>query len=273
MKRRVSVRRLRWRESYNRVLLSVVLVALGGFGVWRAVDPPRAVVVERPVGRLADPTSAALAERFTDAFLGYDAAAPQPREDTLRAITGDGPVGAASMSVPADGRRRVRGTRIVQDLETSLGRRYVVEADTDTDGPMYLAVTVRRTEDGPRIVGYPAIVGAPSSGEAVDLADRGDEAPDEVRAISERALRNFLAGDGGNLRADLAPSARVSLPSVALRLDRVLSVRWSERGRAVMATVVASDRHGASLTLGYELGVEQRGRWFVAGIHNDPAAG
>lgn len=272
-RRRVSVRWLRWREAYNRWLLSAVLVLLGGFGVWRAVDPPDVVVVERPEGRTADPVAAALAERFAVAFLAYDAASPEGREDRLRAIAGDGTVGAAALSIPPDGRRRVLSARVAQDIDVPSGRRFVIEADTDTDGSMFLAVTVRRGSSGPEIVGYPALVGEPLSGDAIDVAGDGAEVPQDVRAVVARALKNFLVGDGANLRADLAPSATVSLPTVALRLDRVLEARWNERGRSVRATVLVADRHGASLTLGYELGVEQRGRWFVSGVHNNPAAG
>lgn len=164
---------------------------------------------------------------------------------------------------------------VVQERESAPGQRvYTVAAQTDTAGLLYLTVSVGRASDGSLgLVGYPAFVGAPSSGPAhldVQLHEVGDPA---LATVIERALRNYLAASAGELAADLTSDARVSLPAIGLSLLHVQRIDWLPDGRSVLAVVQAQDGRGTQYTLGYEMNVAlAQGRWEVSAIQMDPGA-
>ena len=91
----------------------------------------------------------------------------------------------------------------------------------------------------------------------------------ELRAVSERAVRNYLAGQRRNLAADLADGAIVALPSKRLTVESVESITWAA-GRRVAVQVRASDAGSATWTLRYELAVVRRERWYVRSLHVNP---
>ena len=102
----------------------------------------------------------------------------------------------------------------------------------------------------------------------------GDDVDDRALAtVTRRVLGNYLAGDTDNLRADLAPGARLTPPAEHLDLDDVVSLQWAGRARdRVSAVVVARDPSAdVAYTLRYELRVAKRDRWYVAEI-NPPMA-
>lgn len=270
---RVSLRRLRLRWGHNRLLLSLVIVVAGGFCVWRAVDPPVAIVERVPSTVSLDRPAELFAQQLTRAYLTYDSQQPQQRDAALGVFDGGAGILTRGYQAPSTGSRSVRWSAVEQAFAVPQGTRYIVAADTRPDGPIYLSLTVRRDQDGALgIVGSPAIVGPPVSVPAQDdPTGRDVDDPDAVRVVT-RALRNYLAGSGEDLAADLSPQAVVSLPVSPLMLERVTQLGWEEGAfRSVLATLTASSVRGEQLQLTYELALEQRqGRWFVAGIHNNP---
>jgi hypothetical protein len=87
-------------------------------------------------------------------------------------------------------------------------------------------------------------------------------------------LRNYLERSAANLEADLAPGASVTLPTLALRLRDVRALEWiaGPGSGAVLATLTATDSHGAAYTLAYELGIAYRERPYVDFIEVVPTA-
>jgi hypothetical protein len=146
---------------------------------------------------------------------------------------------------------------------------YTVAAQTDRRGLVHLAVDVRRGNDGAlRLGGYPALVGPPPSAPVTADPDAGLRDVDnaELQATVARALRNYLAGDADQLAADLAPSARVTMPRVTVRMTGLDAVK-SSTGGSVIATVTAAGKGGESWTLRYEVDVSRAaGRWEVGAI-------
>ena len=141
--------------------------------------------------------------------------------------------------------------------------------------PVYLAVTVRhRARPGLALLGYPSFVGAPLIGSAAEPSGPAVEEA-ALRAVLDRVLRNYLAADAADLRADLAPGAAVTLPTFPLRVQRVARLEWIGHARsgAVLATLSAADGRGATYTLAYELGIQWRERPYVDFIEVIPTDG
>jgi hypothetical protein len=92
----------------------------------------------------------------------------------------------------------------------------------------------------------------------------------DLRAVCDRAVRNYLAGARRNLAADLADGAVVSLPPKRLRVGSVESVNWVAPGRRVAVQVRAEEEDGAVWMLRYELAVVRHERWYVRQLHVDP---
>jgi hypothetical protein len=169
----------------------------------------------------------------------------------------------------------VEWAEVVQAREPIRGEHvYTVAAETDAGGLLYLTVSVVRKDDGSlALAGYPAFVGAPSSGPAPSPARLREVVDPALVTVSERALRNYLAASAGELAADLTGSARVSLPDLPLGLQSVQRLDWSSDARSVLAVVQAQDRRGVQYLLAYELDVVRlQGRWEVAAIQTDPNA-
>jgi hypothetical protein len=110
--------------------------------------------------------------------------------------------------------------------------------------------------------------GPPSAALARDPDERLRDVDDQgASEVVTRALRNYLAGDGDQLSADLAASARVQLPALRLRLSSVDSLKWAPGSSAVIAVVECHGKNGARWTLRYELDVTQvAGRWQITAI-------
>jgi hypothetical protein len=161
-----------------------------------------------------------------------------------------------------------------EGLAMAGSRVYTIAAQTDAMGLIYLAVPVERSSSGAlRLSGYPAIVGAPTSVGAGTASTAREVEEPALTVVAGRVLRNYLAGDGSELQADLASSARVSPPAQALTLESLQRLDWSHDGRAVVAMVQAQDARGARYTLEYELDVVlEQGRWEVQAVEIDPNA-
>jgi hypothetical protein len=275
----VTVRTQRvWRIRLARDLPRYALYALSLWGVLAsvryAIAPPRPIV--RPAGRIEPPDRAAeaFACLFARRYLSWSAAAPQSYEESLVSLVGEGAAGQIGTQLPTSGSQQAQWVQVVQERRGALGERiYTIAAQTDAAGLLYLTVGVLRESSGAlTLAEYPAFVGAPASAPANDLAEGfGDVNDQSLAAVLERALRNYLDDAGSELSADLAESARVSLPTLPLTLDGIQQLKWLPGGGSVFAVLQASDRRGARYTLSYELDVERVARrWEVSAIQTDP---
>lgn len=259
----------------RRALVSaaVVLSLLGLRGLFRPAPSPTVRTIA-PLGQSSSGSSNGFAEAFARAYLTWDSLRPEQHAAGLAPFLGPDVDVDAGLPVPATGRSRVAWTATVGQTVTDPGRTVVTVATARDGRPglSYLAVPVTAAGRGLAVADYPALVGRPAPPALPGRA--GDDVDDQdLATVLRRALRNYLAGEDGNLRADLATGARITPPSRRLVLDDVVSLQWAGRARGrVSAVVVARDPSGdVAYTLRYELRVAQRDRWYVAEI-NPPQA-
>jgi Conjugative transposon protein TcpC len=270
-----------WRIRLARELPRYLVCALSVWGLLAsarfAIAPPRPTASAAPLrtAPTRDLAAEGYASLFARRYLTWNSAEPAGSQRALTALVGSGIEPDAGLRLPQTGAQHVNWAEVVQERESALGQRvYTVAAQTDTAGLLYLTVKVGRASDGSlALAGYPAFVGAPTSGPA-QVAVRSREVGDRALAtVVERALRNYLAASAGELAADLTRDARISLPGVGLSLLSVQRIDWLPDRRSVQAIVQAQDGRGAQYTLGYELDVAlAQGRWEVSAIQMDPNA-
>jgi hypothetical protein len=268
-----------WRIRLTHELPRYLICALSVWGLLAsarfAIAPPRPTASAAPVRTPPPPDLAAegYASLFVRRYLTWNAAEPAASQQALAALVGSGVEPDAGLRLPPTGEQHVNWAEVVQERESAPGQRvYTVAAQTDTSGLLYLTVKVGRASDGSlALAGYPAFVGAPSSGPAQVAATPREVGDRALATVVERTLHNYLAASAGELAADLTRDARVSLPGVGLSLLSVQRIDWLPDGRSVMAVVQAQDGRGAQYTLGYELDVAlTQGRWEVSAIQMDP---
>lgn len=268
-----------WRIRLTRELPRYLLCALSVSGLAAsarfAIAPPRPMAPAASVGTLppADLAAEGYASLFARRYLTWNAAEPEASQRSLAALIGPGMEPHAGLRLPQTGEQRVEWVEVVQERESAPGEHvYTVAAQTDTAGLVYMTVSVGRRIDGSLTVeGYPAFVGAPASSPARTPAGLPEVADPALVTVVERALRNYLAASAGELAADLARGARISVPGIALSLLSMQRLDWLPDRRSVLAVVQARDGRGAQYTLEYELEVTlAQGRWEVAAIQMDP---
>ncbi len=271
----LGVRGARLRATAPRRLATVALALLVALGLrsllWPAVPAPP----HRPVAG-ADAPSEDFALQFARAYLNYDATRPGLRARALGRFASQG-LEAGEAALTASGSQRVLWEEVASDQPALLGGRVIVVAAAISTQrpPVYLAGTVRHPQGRPLALGgYPAFVGSPSV-DTGSSTPAGEEVTDPgVVEVAKRVIRNYLASQAVNLRADLAPGAEVTLPTVSLGVQSVGPVSWIGRAGsdAVLVSVVAVDRDGAEYRLAYELGIERRERPYVDFIEVIPTA-
>jgi Conjugative transposon protein TcpC len=275
----ISTRPL-WVIRLTRELPLYLLCALAVAGLAAsarfAIAPPRPAAATA-AREAAGPDRAAegFAALFARRYLTWNAADPLASERTLQGFDGPGMEAGAGLQLPSSGQQHVEWVEIVQQREPSAGAHvYTLAAQTDTGGLMYLTVSVARAADGRlALTGYPSVVGAPASGPALEPARLREVTDPALATVVQRALRNYLAASAGELAADLASGARVSLPGAPLALVSMQHLDWSADGRSVIALVQARDTRGLQYTFGYELDVVQvAGRWEISAVEVNPDA-
>lgn len=275
--------RIRLTHEFPRYLLyavaSVGLLASARF----AIDPPRPTL-QHTAPRISpqeDLGAEGYASLFARRYLTWDARDPEAQRRALAGFVGSSAEGDGGLRPPPSGSQQVLWTDVVQAREPRANEHvYTVAVQTDVAGLLYLTVSVLRTARGAlALAGYPAFVGAPASsprpagmGDALGIdAPAQNVADHALVAVVQRTLRNYLAGAPSELVADLADSARVSLPGLKLAVRAFQGLQWLADGHSVRATVVAEAEGGAQYTLGYELDVTRQGdRWEVSAIQMDP---
>ncbi len=268
-----------WRIRLARELPRYLLQALATMGLLAsarfAIAPPKPVVAQTrtPGSTLVDRAAEGFASLFARRYLSWDSRNPEAHRLALAPYLNSSTEIEAGLQPPENGEQQVQWTQVVQASRSSLGDHvYTVAVQTDSDGLLYLAVSVVREPGGSLALGeYPAFVGAPvSKAAAFPVRMREIEDP-ALTTVVTRAIRNYLAGAESELDADLSVGARVSLPGVPLELMSIDGLNWSSGGHWVLVVVRARDRHGAQYTLCYQLGVISRaGRWEISAIQINP---
>jgi hypothetical protein len=270
-----SLRRARHSAALPRYLAILALTVLIGSGIRAIFFPAQAEAPTAARDIRADAPSQDFALRFARAYLAYDAAHPGRRNRALAPYLGDGLAPGAGLE-PMTGSRSVRWVEVASDQPALAGGRVLtIAASVSTQpAPIYLAVTVRHERGGPlQLRGYPALVGAPAIAPP-DPPTREPVDDPELAEVVDRVLRNYLSAAARDLRADLSPEAEVTLPTTRLQLNEVEQLAWlgGPHSGAVLATVIATDRSGATYTLSYELGIADRERPYVDFIEVIPTA-
>ncbi|HLM87048.1 MAG TPA: conjugal transfer protein [Solirubrobacteraceae bacterium] len=267
--------RIRLARELPRYLLCVTSIAGLAASARFAIAPPKPVVAHTGAHQAApsDAAAEAYAVLFARRYLTWNAAEPQASVHALESFLGPGMETDAGLELPASGEQRVEWAEVVQAREPLTGEHvYTVAAQTGTAGLLYLTVTVTRTVEGSlALAGYPAFVGAPAAGPAQPAQHLREVADPALATVVRRVLRNYLGASSGELEADLAGGARVSLPGLPLSLASVTRLDWAPEGGAVQVQVQASDERGVKYTLAYELDVvREQGRWEVSAVQVNP---
>lgn len=267
--------RIRLIHSLPRWLVSLAAFA-GLFASARfAVAPPRGAAAPSftPSAPAPDRAAEGYAVLFARRYLSWDAAEPQTSDLPLESMAGSAMALGAGLSLPAAGAQRVAWAEVVQEREQQPGAHvYTVAAQTDGLGLVYLAVGVAREADGSLVLSsYPAFVGPPAH-RGAQFPPTGPQVTDGgLTSVVRRALRNYLAAVPDELDADLSSDARVAVPSVALTLDSVQSIAWSNDHHSLVTIIQAHDLRGTHYTLGYELDVtDVHSRWEISAVGMDP---
>lgn len=250
--------------------VAIAILSVGGVrAMLQGEDPPP---MPQRVVMSADVGAQAFAEGFARAYLTYDSARPQDRERALAAYLSGGlePDGGYA---PSRDSRTVLWTATTAD--SVRGRQHTVTVAAETsDGLIHLAVPVARTDRRfLHVTGYPALVGPPAVEKGARAESEEEVEDSALRAVAERAVRNYLARERRDLLADLAPDAVVSLPATPLALRSVQEITWAKPRTTVAVLVEAEDGDRSQMTLRYELGVSRRDRWYVRSLHVDPRQG
>src|SRR5262249_23557781 len=157
-----------------------------------------------------------------------------------------GALEAGAGLLPRRGSQRVLWAEISSDQRALQGGRVItVAAAVSTQRPpLYLAVTVEHPHGGPvHLLGYPSLVGAPELASPPPTPPREPADAPAVSPVADRVLRNYLSLAAPDLEADLAPDARVTLPTRRLQLEEVSELNWlgDPGSGAVLATLEATD--------------------------------
>lgn len=265
---RRSARRDRLTARVPRLVAGTLAVVMIVAGVRSTIAGPPVAPPLPPPPALPDQAGQAFAEAFARSYLSWDPGRPELQEQAVgRYLSDELDPGAG---VQATQPQQVLWTAAVGSVTD--GSREVVTVAVATDrGDYHLAVPVARNGAGLlAVVDYPALVGAPPvaldrpAPAAEDVEDR------QLRAVAERVVRNYLAGESQNLKADLDPAAVVSLPDRQLTVQSVDEI--TQAGPRKVAVQVQAKGERTVWTLAYELAVVRHERWYVHTIAGDPRA-
>jgi hypothetical protein len=251
--------RLRARAPRYAFLAAVALLCLAG--LHSILSPAATSAPAEAPGPPLDYAEQSFALAFSQAYLTYDAARPEEREEALEPFAASGFEVGVGFTPPQAGSQGVQWADVAQVQRPLAGGVIITVAAklTTAAKPVYLSVPVNRGGGGAiYLAAYPSFVGPPLTSAPPASQEGGEPVQEgEVSALVKRALANYLAGDAENLSADLADAATVTLPTNPLRLEGVDQLDWvrGNGGGAVLATVDATDPRGGDYTLRYEVGV------------------
>jgi hypothetical protein len=233
--------------------------------------PPEPAAAARAGQRGHDIAAQSFAEGFVRAYLTWHADDGGERERRLAQYVPSTLDIDAGLQPGADSDREVVWTAVA-GARTDGSRTVVTVVAQTSAGLVYLSVPVQRDRRGfLSVAGYPALVGPPPVDRNPPMMSEEPLEDDQLVAVAERALTNYLARERMNLLADLTPDAVVSLPVEALSVTQFNDTTWVKRNRVVAVELKADDAGGNTWTLRYELGVRKRERWYVRSLHVDPS--
>ncbi len=224
-------------------------------------------------GSTIDLAVAEYATEFVRAYLTYNAQIPEAHTQALSRFSNNTITGEAGMS--PQGSQTVLWAEPVQEQRPPSGGEIVtVAAQTSTaSAPQYIAVAVERSPSGAlAIANYPSFVGPPAIDQEYSTPDQAAVSAAGLTAMVTRVVTNYLSDNSQNLQADLTPDAQVTLPTVALTVQRVTSVTWAQPDDAVEVQLTAEDPAHSIFSLAYLIGVTQRERWYATSIEVNPAS-
>jgi hypothetical protein len=239
-----------------------------------AVAPPTARDRVYNAPAVNDPGAEWFAEKFARVYLGWTSNLAA-REQALTPFLGAHSNQGGGVTPAHGSEQQIESVEIARAAMAYDGTfEYTVAVQTSRVGLLYLDVDVARVaHDAYLLVGYPAIVGAPTFESAAALS--GPALPvvtnRALETVLDGTLRDYLGSSTQNLKKDLVPGASVEPPTPALALEEVQRLAVEPSG-GILATVAAEDRLGDSYTLDYTVGAVLRsGRWEVSAI--GPSAG
>src|SRR3954471_8993082 len=210
----------------SRIAIGALLV-LAAVGV-KATVAPRTASVATPAAPATDArdiTAQGFAQAFARAYLSWDARDPEQHQRQVAPFLSGSLDGDGGLQLPARGRQQVLWSTAIQDQPDARRDRVITIAAQTTRQLLYLAVPVHRTGRGFLVVRqYPSLIGPPVSDPAVAPAEEPDVTDGGLRAVAQRAITNYLAGERPNLLADLHTGAVVSLPTATLDVRSVRSI-------------------------------------------------
>jgi hypothetical protein len=265
-----SLRTVRLQAAWPKAAMLVLVVVLSVAGLRATLAPAPAPVVSKPAAQPAiDQGVEAFAQAFAHVYLTWTPGDASQRQAALQPFLATGLETAGGVT-PGSGTQNVLSTYPVG--EQSGGNETLVTVAAQTSGGLvYLSIPVARNSHGFMFISsYPAIVGPPASDANASLPAQQEVTDPSLQAVASRAVTNYLAGNQANLLADLTPNALVSLPQQHLTVGNTQQATWVIPGRRVAIQVTATDAHGTSWTLSYELDVEKLDRWYVQSIQVDP---
>jgi Conjugative transposon protein TcpC len=224
-------------------------------------------------GRGFDLAAAGFATEFTRAYLTYRLEDLSEREQALSRFA-NASIDQEAGVAPGASQSVVWAQPAQEQPQPGGGEVVTVAVQTSAHPfPEYLAVPVARDSSGAlAIAGYPAFVGRPAVSESYAAASRQSVGEPALVAMVTRLITNYLDDDAQDLQADLAPGARVSLPTAAMSVVHVASVTWVRPNTVVEVQVTARDSAHSTFSLTYEVGVTERERWYVTSIAVNPSA-
>lgn len=266
-----SLRMLRLRARAPRTFLAVLVVVLCVAGVRSILSPRPTGARTVATGSGYDLGAGAFAQSFTEAYLTWGGEVSESqRRLALKPFLAEGIETNGGLAPAAKTNESVRATQVAEESSAGAIIDVLVVAET-TNGTQYVSVPVARGGRGLlTVVSYPALVGPPATDTARTVPAPQPVDDQALETVVSRALGNYLAGHTANLRADLTPSAIVSLPNQALELREIGSVTWLVPNHTVNAQVEVKEEQGTRLTLTYQVGVTRHDRWYVSSIQFDP---
>jgi conjugative transposon protein TcpC len=265
---------MRLKARAPRLLAAAVVVTLTLAGFRTVVFGAPAPTIERFYEQVSDDIGIeGFAEGFARAYLTWGGSGDVQAYEKSLALYNPQFAGDTGVQ-PSNTPEEVIWSRVVQDEPSTLGRSRIVTVELQLapgDRTCYLAVPVNRAQNGAlAVTTWPSFVGAPAVQRATSPPSIPAVTEPELVTVVTRAITNYLAGDGNDLQADLAPGAQVTYPTQQLQVSGPpVSVQSTGPG-GVLLTVRATDAQGASYTLSYEMGVVKAERWYVDSIEVIP---
>jgi hypothetical protein len=267
---RRSLRAARWHAKVPRMLALVLVVVLSIAGIRSILAPRTTTVISRPTATpTVDQGAEEFAQEFARAYLTFNSNDQQQRQHMLQPFLSN-TLGQDAGVQPANGSQSVSWTSVAGSQAEGQQTLVTVAAGT-SNGLMYLAVPVARDSHGFMFIpNYPAFVGPPATNPSASLPSQQQISDSSLQTVVARAVTNYLAGNQSNLLADLTPNALVSLPPEHMTVTNTQQATWISQGHSVAIQATATDSHGNSWTLTYDVGVEKLDRWYVQSIQVNP---